>query len=346
MSKKQKLIAVAIVILIVVLLFKNKMIWEHQRATFEGQREHQHDVDVRVIDNAEKSDPAAVYAAEIRLSVNPTPRIKKQILELMKSKSPQVRAGAAFFLANQNDQESINAFKVLLKDSQPIVRENIARGFNYNPTPERVTLIREFMSTGAMTDSERVQAFAALYRSVPTQDEKNTILKNLLEFGTQEKNSNLSQLAILELCNLAPQNEKVTEQLRKSIQKRYKMVATVAVKTLSVKRDSWLNENIDKLSFDSDIEIKRAAVESLHFLCPINRWAILEKGFRDEKNLQLKKDLWLAEAEKMSGEQANEFFERLIKSYKNSPSEELGVVQVSFSKMKKSPFKDPCQATK
>ena len=326
------------------LIFKNRINWEINKNNFEAQRVHQKEIDLEMINHADQADPAAVYGASIRLSIKPTDHVRKKMIELIKSKNSQVRAGAAFFLVNQNDPESLAAVKIILKDPDVVVRENIARGFNYNPIPERAAIIREFLASGALTDSERIHAFSALHRSVPTQDEKGVILKQLIEFATQEKNPYLSQLSILELCNLAPQNEKVLDLLRKSVQKKVKAITAVAIKTLAVKRDPWITENVEKLAFDSDLDVRHAIVESLHFLCPINRWTIIEKGFRDEKQLALKKEIWLSEAEKMPGTQASEFYNRLIKSYKEDRmSEELAAVHASFNSMKKSSFKDPCQ---
>jgi hypothetical protein len=347
MSKNLKAALITLsLILIVFFSLRNRLNWEHNKSSIADQRAHQLEIDENVVAHPDKVDPAAIYAAEIRLSIKPSEADRKNVFALTKSKVPLVRGGAAFFLANQNDSDSIALFKEILKDSDPTVRENIAKGFNYNPDPTRAVLIREFLASGAISDQARVQAISALYRAVPTQDEKNTVLKTLIEFGAQEKNPVLSQLAVLELCNLAPQNEAVTELLRKSVSRKQKQVVPVAIRTLAVKRDLFLLENAERLAFDPDIEVKRAVVESLQYLCPISRYSILQKGFRDEKSAELRRTLWLAEAEKLPGDQGDEFYAKLEKEYAKGGSEELMMIKASAGRSRSSGLKDPCQAAK
>ncbi len=348
MSKTSRLILASLVLFfgIAAVLMKDRLIWSSRRESFETQREAQREADRSILFARDNRDSTSLYGALIRVSLNPGEDIRKRVLELVGSSDVRVRAGVAFFLSGQKGSAEIDALKKLMKDPESMVRTHIARGFNHHAGPDRAPLIREFLSVAVMEDADRVQAFSALFRSQTARAEQDVSLQTIVDFAKQEKNPDLAQWALLELCNLAPQDSRVIDLLRKAIQKKQKVVTPIAIRTLAVRRDAWLQETIEKWIFDSDPEIKRSGVDSLLFLCPVNRWTLIEKGFREAKDLREKKEVWLAQAERMPGKEAAEFYQKLLDGLKDKSPPEFSEIRASWARMQESKVKDPCAKVK
>ncbi len=332
-----------ITIILAVFVFRDRLGFVVRKNTIETQQKIQKINDLDVLAQGEKANQGSLYGAIMRLSGGESKNTLGTIIELANSKSSHVRAAVAFNLASQNDPQATEALRKLMKDSDTLVRSHLARGLGVNPSAERIPMIREFLGVSGIGDTERVDAFSALYNASPTAGEKDAVLQQLLSFSNQEKNTNLNYLAAMALMTLAPQNEKVILMMRKSLTNhQWQMTAPVAIRNLAVKRDSWLQENFNSLlQSTKDFDSKRSLIEVIHMLCPADRWAIIEKGFDKETDPTLKLE-WIQIIGFMPGDEANSLLLKLQKKLKPTDANLSSKIRETEGIIKTSPFKDPC----
>lgn len=299
----------------------------------------------RSVLNASKADDSAVFGALVRLSAHRDPLARSEAIRRSQSNSATVRRGAALAIGNYDDSEVYQLFEKFLSDPELAVRIDTLKSLRFRAGDEgtkRAQILFEYLKKNEISSSEKLTAYSSLYQVSTKTEDKVSALKNILNILDKEDDwVGISSQALVEAISLAPTDSLVLQKLYNVLKKnKNAQITALGIRHLSALGDNWIKNQLEFFSKSNDLQIKNAAVQSIRFACPKNRWFLLNSFFRNETNSNLLLSA-LKEVEAMPSRDAANLLESLIKNQilKGLAAQEAHRV---FAQVGQSQQPDPC----
>jgi HEAT repeat protein len=229
-----------------------------------------------------KVDDALVYRAVIQLGEVKDSVALEAALKLKDSSSRYFREGAAQSLGYYETSEAESALKTLTTDKEPSVRAFAIQALGRSSSDDRRQELDSLQEKGGLTDEELIALNDGKYKSAKTNEEREAVLVNLAKL-TSGKKTSLSSQAALKMVELAPESPHTREVLHRKVSENSDTaVMGTGIRTLASQRDPWISPKLEALSSHESPIVRKAAVQSLHRICPPNRWAILSSVAQHE----------------------------------------------------------------
>jgi HEAT repeat protein len=326
---KQKLIGVLVVILVIAagawFYLKNKPakteVTGNQIVTEEMQLEQDRDAL-----SSSSSTPNQIYGAMIRLAQRKEDVARDAALKRATDENAFLRGGAAQALGFFDDNESKAALKELLNDKEVSVRRFAIQGLGAKTEGQSEQELRALLSASPDPMTE-VEIYTSLYKA-GSEQAKEDALGNLLRIagaGEDEANTEAAQ----RLVTIAPDNNRVLDLIRKKISAaKNERLTAVGTRYLSARNDPWIRPVLKILMTHPSAIVRSAVVQSIHRVCPPDRWEILDKMMAREEDLNIQK-LILEEPIYLGGAKAKSFLEKALSADLNPDVKKVGTESLS-----------------
>ncbi len=269
------------------------------------------------------SPPGQRYGAMIRLAQKQEEVARTEALKSATDKNGLLRGGAAQALGYFKDEEAIATLKKLLTDEQKSVRLFAVQGLGQRTDTLRNEELSGLLKDPNLDDEMRVEIYSSQLKAATTPQQKEAAIGNLLTIakaGEEQVNNEATQ----RLVTFAPDDPKVVDLLRRKISAAKNERATaVGIRYLSSKNDPWIRDILKSLASHPSPMVRAAVIQSLHRVCPADRWKILDGFLANEKDQPTMK-LALEEPMFLMGEPAKEFLKKAMAS--NNVSADMKVV--------------------
>lgn len=233
--------------------------------------------------NGDKIPENEIYGAVIRLGQVGDNTALEVAKKLVANESRLLREGAAQALSYFPDQNILKEVDVLLKDKEESVRVFAIEGLSVLKSQEREKMAEEKQKQSDLSTNEKVAVLGSLYKLRSQNEKQKKDLENLLGLAVGSDKT-LSQKASLKAMQIAFEAKPVKEMMIEKVKNsKDETVKTVAIRNLANANDPWLREKLLELSQNPNPAIKIAAIQSLHRVCPENRWQIIENIIKKEK---------------------------------------------------------------
>lgn len=251
------------------------------------------------------STPNQIYGAMIRLAQKNEDVARNEALKRSSDTNPFLRGGAAQTLGHFDDADSKEALKKLLIDNEKSVRLFAIQGLGTKPDSLHEQELQQLLKSSELDPMMEVEIYTSLLKS-GGDSAKQQALTNLLRIaraGDDEANTEASQ----RLITYVPDNDQVLDLVRRKISAgKNERVTAVGTRYLSARNDSWIRPILKSLSSHPSATVRSAVVQSIHRVCPADRWAILESMLAKEADSSVLK-LILEEPMYLMGEKAKAF---------------------------------------
>ena len=300
------------------------------------------DIDKKNIENPKASE-SELYGAMIRLAQKSDPVAKKVALEKKSSASPLIREGCAVALGYFEEPTTISALMGLLGDKESKVRVRAIEALSSHWTQERQNALDGLLKSSDRSVQEKIAIYASLAKISPKPEARANALAALLKIarggpGIVDYNANL---AASELMTLAPKDQAVADMLRDIVKKGGRPeISIVALRHLAASGDVWMRTNIAQLSKSPDIQIRLAAIQSIHMSCPDDRWEILKSVLSFERESAVIQSA-IVELMIMRGPQAKIIVNEISETRKFG-SEDSFELKKAAAEIKNTGPNDPC----
>ncbi len=313
---KHKTLGLTLVILVIAaaaawFFLKNKTakpeVASNQIVTEEMQLEQDRDA-LR----SSSATPNQVYGAMIRLAQKNEDMARDAALKRATDENAFLRGGAAQALGHFDDNESKETLKTLLSDKESSVRLFAIQGLGAKTDNLREQELRALLSSPELFPMMEVEIYTSLLKSgsEQTKDEALGALLRIASQGEEETHTEAAQ----RLITLAPENNRVLDLIRKKISAaKNERLTAVGTRYLSSRNDPWIRPILKTLSTHPSAMVRSAVVQSIHRVCPSDRWEILEKMLAREEDLNVQK-LILEEPMYLMGDQAKAFLSKAASS--------------------------------
>jgi HEAT repeat protein len=291
--------------------------------------------------NDEEISEGLVYAAVIRLGQDGEPLAFEVAKKLVNHKSKLLREGAAQALGYFSDAEVLPLFAQLIADQEESVRVFAVEGLSEASSPARIQEVEQRLRDQNLGSVERVAVRASLYRMRQVPKEKETELAALVGL-TKKADPILVNKASIKAIQIAPKEKIVKDLMTDSV----KWGKDVSVKALSIRmlanaNDPWIKSKLSDLVQDKSSMVKIAAIQSVHRICPENRWSILSHVIKREGDEKVV-GLALEEAGMLERTKANEIFTQL-KATKELNQKRIQMISLAQIAMNKKPEVKICK---
>lgn len=255
----------------------------HKMDKVEQEISNDRDLLKRFMDNKDVSE-GNLYAAVIRLSQEGEKMALKAAEQLVNNESKLLREGAAQALGYFDDSDILPLVEVLFNDKEESVRVFAIESLGESSSPKRLNKIEELAKKKSLGPSETVAVKAALYRLRTTPQEKERELTQLVGL-TKNTNTELSKKAALRAIQLAGDSKVVAPVMREAVRNGGDdTVKSLSIRTLANMRDPMIAEKLPDLIKDKSKNVRVAAVQTIHRVCPSNRWAILAQVVKKDQD--------------------------------------------------------------
>lgn len=226
------------------------------------------------LDGREVED-ALVYRAAIQLAEVKDPLALEAALRLKQSPSRYFREGAAQSLGYFETADAFKALKDLTADQETSVRAFAIQALGRSSNDERRNALEDLDEKGGLSDEELIALNDGRFKAAKTNEDREAVLANLAKL-TNDKKASLSSRAALKMVEIAPENSLTRDVLHRKISENVDApVMGTGIRTLSSQRDPWISPKLETLASHESPLVRKAVVQSLHRICPANRWAIL-----------------------------------------------------------------------
>jgi len=220
-----------------------------------------------------EASPERLSAAIIRLGRLGEEAAFSTALKYIEHESIEVRSAVAEALGYfKGKDEAASALKELLSDSEKLVRTAALRSVG-------VLGRRDLLGTYSL-EKKSVQEKIAYHSSlikIGSSAQRSQSVKALLALAASKGRS--SDLAIQEVQSVAPRHPEVMSFSRAVLRDGGSVKAQVSsLWHLAQIRDSWVKANVKEFMNHSSRELRLAAMETIRYTCPENRWEVLEKA--------------------------------------------------------------------
>jgi hypothetical protein len=138
-------------------------------------------------------------------------------------------------------------------------------------------MIDELLANKKLSDEEQIALRESYFRNAPDAATKAKAIASLQHLAYNGTPS-LMSAAALKMCEIAPENEVTKEVLHKKIAEGTDgRVMGVGIRLLASQQDEWIKTRLGTLASHPDSLVRKAVIQSLHRICPANRWTILNQ---------------------------------------------------------------------
>lgn len=282
-----------------------------------------------------------IFGALVRLGQREEPLARQEAVKRAESSSKMIREGVANALGFFDDAESFEKLRKLVADPEKEVRIQALVALGRRPSDARRALLREIAARPGLSAEEKVAANSSLAKLGGKGGETSSSVAALMRIALTDHDDAAATRAASEAVSLAPRDPKVLEMLRSMLEnEKREGIRSLGVRHLAVSRDPWMLKNYRRYLDNAEPGLRMAVVQSLHFLCPDDRWSTLDKvisGDRDKGVVMAA----LQEPRFMPGNEAKALLQRLIAGGKLA-REELTSAQSTLAELEKSTAVDPC----
>ncbi|MCB0391940.1 MAG: hypothetical protein KDD58_11655 [Bdellovibrionales bacterium] len=181
---------------------------------------------------------------------------------------------------------------------------NVSKNFS------RTDQIKEKLKKNNLNENEKLQLYVDYYIATEKNDERDWAQSELIKLA-ENIDSQLADQATLKLIQISGKSAKTQEYLVKKIKKTENdLIIAHSVRVFSFNKNPWLLENINKLIAHKSILVRKASIQSMHRICPEQRWSILEKVRKSEKE-QSVIEILVREVIRLSGPEAISFLTKM-----------------------------------
>jgi HEAT repeat protein len=284
--------------------------------------------------------PNQTYGAMIRLAQKNEDIARDAALKHAKDENAFLRGGAAQALGYFDDEQSKDALKALLNDKENSVRLFAIQGLGSKTDNMREQELRALLSSGSVSPMMEVEIYSSLYKAGSEQT-KEEALSNLLRIAAASEDEANTEAA-QRLITLAPENNRVLDLIRRKISAaKNERLTAVGTRYLSSRNDPWIRPILKTLSTHPSTIVRSAVVQSIHRVCPADRWDILANMMSREDDLNVQK-LILEEPIYLMGPKAKSFLEKATASNDLKPDVKK-VGEDSMKKVEGGPDQDMCE---
>jgi HEAT repeat protein len=281
-----------------------------------------------------------VYAALVRLAQTHDPIARQEAVKRNKNESILIRKGVAQALGSFDDEESVEILVRMMNDSNSSVREAAIEGLGKRTGGNRQKILQEMLKK-TRSRVEKFLILSSLVNLAPSQDAKEFIIKQIVDMIGTESNESLATRASFTVMGLNPRSPNVIGLVVRVLKaNRPLQLVPQAIRHLGAIGHPWLKENLDKLMTYPEPSTRQAAIQVLHFVCPSNRWSILEQVMSSERDRSVA-DAALRETVMMPGPEARAFLERQIASDKIIANEKQ-LAETLLAQVRSTTAVDPC----
>jgi len=244
--------------------------------------------DRKILKSRNASD-ADVNSALIRLGSENELFARSESLKRIRSESKLVRAGVGNALGFFDDEEARSAVKLLLGDREVSVRIQAISGLGHRNSLVRERLIAEVLKRVGLTEEERQAAFSVLARIAQSKESREYAVRELLTATLKASTPRARVATAIQVLTVAPRDPRVLEMLEEILKAgNTPDLESSAIRHLAVAKNPWLKGNLTQLSRSQNPQTRLAVVQSLHILCPPDRFNILQRAFEKDTDINVR----------------------------------------------------------
>jgi HEAT repeat protein len=238
--------------------------------------------DLKAYLNGQTLDEASIYRAVIQLAEVKDPLALEAALRMKQSSSRYFREGSAQALGYFDTADASKALKELTSDREASVRAFAIQALGRSSSEERKETLSAVEEKGELGDEERIALSDARFKAAASDEDREAALATLAKMANG-KNASLSSRAALKMVELAPESPQTRDVLHRKIAENTDApVMGTGIRTLSSQRDPWIASKLTALALHENPLVRKAVIQSLHRVCPPNRWEILSTIARHE----------------------------------------------------------------
>jgi HEAT repeat protein len=285
------------------------------------------------------STPTQIYGAMIRLAQKQEKIAHDEALKQAKSENSLLRGGAAQALGYFDDEESMGALKTLLSDKEKSVRLFAVQGLGQKSAKLRESELEALLKSEDLDPEMKVEIQSSLLKagSETAQASAKEALLSIAKEGEENVNTEAAQ----RLVTIIPEDTQVIDLMRRKISAaKNERLTAVGTRYLSARGDPWIRDVLKTLSHHPSPMVRAAVIQSLHRVCPKDRWELLN-GFLEKEQDPSTMRLALEEPMFLLGQPAVTFLEKAVAS-KTLTSDQVKIAEESLKKVKASSGPELC----
>lgn len=293
-----------------------------------------------------KSDSEYVGAL-IRLGSVKDNIAKEKAIQEVNSGATTYKNAAANTLANFDDDETITALAKLAQDRDGQIRGEAYRAIAHHFSEKRLAVFEQLLANKTLDREERIAIYLSIGNTPFAERLRSNGMQPLLKFASEVNHpSGIAIRAINAAAGIDPRNTTFVELLRKNIKPTGNVtISLLALHHLAAIQDPWLKDHLKDFISAKDLSLRLATLQSIHQLCPKNRWEILEWLVNPAQSGGNLTRVALDEVKLMPGSEAVAFIKRIQeKKYLQSP-ELFSYLQNLSSALSAPDLKDPCESS-
>lgn len=272
----------------------------------------------QIVIEANKSDKAAledflkesqvpenqIYGAMIRQGQDGDSVALEVAKKLVASPSKYLREGAAQTLGYFADEKILSELSTLSKDAEESVRIFALESLATLKSAAREKVAEDKIQDQKMTASEKITLLGSLYKLRTDNEKQKKDLEQIIALAKQ-KDTEIAKVATIKAMQISADNKLVKDLMVEKIKNsKDDNLRGVAIRTLANSNDGWLKEHLAELSQNAGAGVRIASIQSVHRLCPENKWMVLENVILKDKeesvvNHALEELLFLEKAKAM-----------------------------------------------
>ena len=294
-------------------------------------------------DSLKKKDVSdyELVGALIRLAVHHDPGVRDELNQRMKSPSKIIRSGVADATGYYDDDAAVKALEILLSDPEETVRLGAMTGLSHRRNTSREKLIIQHLNGKHDEPLERIEAYSALLSASGSAEVRSGALKHLYEL-VQAKKPGFSHTAAVKMMGLAPMDAQTLHMVRSAVESGTDIqLESDAIRHLAGFDAAWIRSRVEGLRKSPHPEIRTAIVQSMHGICPKDRWLILKSMVETEKDPGVL-DTLVQEAQSMPGQGATDYLNWIRTTYSGKNNSLIAAASMSLARLKNTKSQDPC----
>jgi hypothetical protein len=232
---------------------------------------------------ADSKDIFSVKTALLRLAKKKDSLAKGEAMKRAEDPNEIIREAAAEVLSYYPDEMTFIRLQKLARDKNDLVSSTAIKSICAIPGPARLQFLREFKKQDKLWLSQKTAIHLCLLKISNSSQEKVTAFKSLKKIIGNGKDRYQTDAATA-LIQMMPTDPRVVTMMRVFINKGAdRGLEAFSVYQLAQQKDPWLSKNLHRVLFHKERELRRAGLNVLPILCPMNRWLLLTNFFKKKK---------------------------------------------------------------